>query len=165
MHLVPVASLSAIRLWAAESKRLRASSPRLRYAIPHPGAFARLLALRRARSWDRISTGKLNAIVRLLEMEGNMTLATLVDGTDLNLWANRRDSQAELPRLVRRLIHATVERVERIALPADEGVQLGGWDGIVEVAEGNAYVPDGLSVWDDDHQQAALAAMPTSFPV
>lgn len=107
-----------------------------------------MAALALARSWDRISTDKLNAIVQLLEKEDNMTLAMLVDGTDLNLWANRRDCQAELPRLVRRLIHATVERVERIALPADEGVQLGGWDGIVEVAEGNAYAPDGLSVWE-----------------
>ncbi len=77
-----------------------------------------------------------------------MTLASFVDGTDLSHWADRRDAESTLPRLLRRLIHATVALVERIALPADEGVQLGGWDGVVQVARGNAYVPDGLSVWE-----------------
>jgi hypothetical protein len=53
-----------------------------------------------------------------------------------------------LPRVLRRLVHATVARVERIGFPAEEGVQLGGWDGIVRVQTGNAFVPDGDSVWE-----------------
>jgi hypothetical protein len=73
---------------------------------------------------------------------------TMVDGTDLHQWADRRDAQGRLPQLVRRLIHASVQRVLRIDIPAGEGIQLGGWDGIVVVGEGNAYVPDGLSAWE-----------------
>jgi hypothetical protein len=74
----------------------------------------------------------------------------LVDGTDLNSWANRRDAQSVLPQLLRRLIHATVERgrILRIGFPSGEGVQLGGWDGIVAVGQGNAFVPDGVSAWE-----------------
>jgi hypothetical protein len=72
----------------------------------------------------------------------------LVTGTDLNLWANRRDAQGVLPQLVRRLIHATIRRVLRIGFPAGEAVQMGGWDGILVVEEGNAFVPDGQSVWE-----------------
>lgn len=74
----------------------------------------------------------------------------LVDGTDLNSWANRRDAQAFLPQLLRRLIHATLEREQilRIGFPSGEGVQLGGWDGIVAVEQGNAFVPDGVSAWE-----------------
>lgn len=72
----------------------------------------------------------------------------LVTGTDLNIWANRRDAQGALPQLVRRLIHATVGRVLRIGFPAGDAVQMGGWDGIVVVEEGNAFVPDGRSVWE-----------------
>ena len=45
-----------------------------------------------------------------------MLSALLVDATDLDRWGQRRDAQALLPRLLRRLIHATTQR---------------GWDGIV----------------------------------
>jgi len=41
-----------------------------------------------------------------------------------------------------------MKRVERLQFRSDEGVHLGGWDGIVQVPEGNAYVPDGLSGWE-----------------
>jgi len=77
-----------------------------------------------------------------------MTSAMLVDATDLKFWANRRDSQDMLPALVRRLVHATVECILRAGFPAGEGVQLGGWDGIVEAKQGNAFVPGGISVWE-----------------
>jgi len=72
----------------------------------------------------------------------------LVDATDLTFWANRRDAQDMLPRLVRRLVHGTVERILRAGFRAGEGVQIAGWDGIVEVEKGNAFVPDGTSVWE-----------------
>lgn len=77
-----------------------------------------------------------------------MSNLLFADGIDLKLWAERRDAQAGLPRLVRRLISGTVKRVERLQFRADEGVQLRGWDGIVQVAEGNAFVPKGLSAWE-----------------
>jgi len=75
-------------------------------------------------------------------------MSLFVDGTDLNLWANRRDSQAILPQLIRRLVHATMESVTRIGFPAGEGVSIGGWDGIVSVSDENAFVPTGTSVWE-----------------
>ena len=53
-----------------------------------------------------------------------------------------------MPRVIRQLVHATSERVDRIGFPADEGVQLGGYDGIVRVGEGNAFIPEGVSVWE-----------------
>ena len=77
-----------------------------------------------------------------------MALETLVTATDLHRWANVQMARYKLPALLRRLIHATVERIERIGFPADEGVQLGGWDGVVVVETGNAFVPDGTSVWE-----------------
>lgn len=77
-----------------------------------------------------------------------MRLATLVDATELAMWASRRDAQAFLPELIRRLIHGTLERVLRAGFRAGEGVQLAGWDGVVAVEIGNAFVPDGTSVWE-----------------
>jgi len=77
-----------------------------------------------------------------------MPHATLINATDLNLWASRREAQSKLPQLLRRLIRATTPNAKRISFPADEGVQLGGWDGIVEVEAGNDFVPDGTSGWE-----------------
>ena len=72
----------------------------------------------------------------------------LANATDIMAWAIRRDAQDTLPRLVRRLIHGTVPRALRVGFPAGESVQMGGWDGIVEVQAGNAFVPEGTSAWE-----------------
>ena len=77
-----------------------------------------------------------------------MQLVTYVNVADLIQWAMRRDSQALLPQLVRQLVLASAEQIIRISLPSGDSVQLAGWDGIVEVKEGNEFVPDGLSAWE-----------------
>src|ERR687892_546468 len=77
-----------------------------------------------------------------------MINAMLVDATDLLLWATRRDAQATLPQLLRRLVLTGEARVERIDFRAGEGVQLEGWDGLVEAGPGSAFVPDGVSGWE-----------------
>jgi len=77
-------------------------------------------------------------------------MATLpfVDATDIIQWANRRDAQGRLPQLVRRMILASAAHVERILFRSQEGMHLGGWDGVAIVKSGNAFVPDGVSVWE-----------------
>lgn len=77
-----------------------------------------------------------------------MSSITLANATDLTSWANRLDAQDQLPRVLRRLIQGSIGRVLRIGFPAGEDVQLGGWDGIVSVEQGNAFVPDGMSAWE-----------------
>jgi hypothetical protein len=68
--------------------------------------------------------------------------------TDLNDWSRRRDTQGQLPALVRRLIMSTV-RPERIRFPAAEGIALHGMDGILKVAGSvGPYVPAGDSAWE-----------------
>ena len=77
-----------------------------------------------------------------------MPSPALVDATDLTVWANRRDAQERLPHLVRRLILTTAGGITRLQFRAGDGVLLPGWDGLAEVQTGNAFVPDGLSVWE-----------------
>ncbi len=72
----------------------------------------------------------------------------LANSTDLTAWSNRRDAQSSLPQLLRRLITATVDKLERITVRADEGVHLGGWDGVIRSASPNAFVPEGISAWE-----------------
>ena len=71
-----------------------------------------------------------------------------VKTTDLTNWANTLDCQSALPALVRRLIRATVHGINEMKFPAGENVQMGGWDGYMEVEQGNELVPEGLSVWE-----------------
>ncbi len=78
-----------------------------------------------------------------------MSYATWVKGSDLRVWADTLlQAQQKLPALIRRLIHATVENPTLTQFPADEGIQRRGWDGVVRVSTGNAWVPMGASVWE-----------------
>lgn len=73
----------------------------------------------------------------------------LVDASDIVTWSNRLDAKARLPQLVRRLMFATLENaIPAIDVRAGEGVSFGGWDGIIQTIKGNAFVPDGVSVWE-----------------
>lgn len=72
----------------------------------------------------------------------------LCDATDLVAWAERREAQSLLPKVVRRLVLATGNQVTEAHVRADEGVQHSGWDGIVR-ADGSApFVPAGPSGWE-----------------
>jgi hypothetical protein len=77
-----------------------------------------------------------------------MNSLTLVNATDLERWADRRDAQQLFPQLVRRLVLATGQRVSRASFRSGEGVQLPGWDGVVTAEENSPFVPAGVSGWE-----------------
>src|SRR5262249_47003561 len=74
--------------------------------------------------------------------------AAWISATDLVQWSQRRDAQETLPELVRRLVFVTVDGPSRVAFRAGEGVQLPGADGRGSTPHGNAFVPQGDSVWE-----------------
>jgi hypothetical protein len=75
-------------------------------------------------------------------------LPHLADGTDLDRWADTRSAQADLPRLVRRLIRAENDQVQRVEMRGGEGVGLTGYDGFVQASRATPFVPEGRSVWE-----------------
>ncbi|WP_101254325.1 hypothetical protein [Streptomyces barkulensis] len=75
-------------------------------------------------------------------------LPHLADATDLDRWADTRSAQADLPRLVRRLIRAENDQVQRVEMRGGEGVGLTGYDGFVEASRATPFVPEGLSIWE-----------------
>ena len=75
-------------------------------------------------------------------------IATFVDATDLVAWADRRNAQAFLSGLLRRLILATAPHASRVGFRSGEGIQLAGWDGIVTAKVETAFVPKGASAWE-----------------
>lgn len=77
-----------------------------------------------------------------------MSMITLASATDIARWAGTRAAQERLPELVRRLVYATTEAPTYVDFPSGDAVQLGGYDGAVELAETHPIIPLGLSVWE-----------------
>lgn len=72
----------------------------------------------------------------------------LVQRHDLARLAGLHESRTLLPWLVRQLIRTTTSNLRELRLPDAEGISKPGFDGIVETVTGNAWVPDGRSVWE-----------------
>ena len=72
----------------------------------------------------------------------------LVDRQELLAWVSTDRARSDLPRLIRRLILEMTPASVRVGMPADEGVQSGGWDGTVRSPETIRWVPEGLSLWE-----------------
>lgn len=70
-----------------------------------------------------------------------------ISGDDIDIWAQRREAQALLPVLVRRLLLATTP-LQRIEIRGHSGVNLGGWDGEVRSRVDTPWCSAGLSYWE-----------------
>lgn len=71
-----------------------------------------------------------------------------INASDLEQWADRREAQDQFPLVIRRLVNFTAQGLRRADFRTGEGVQLGGWDGIVESDAGSLFVPQGTSAWE-----------------
>ncbi|MDE0498542.1 MAG: hypothetical protein OXH86_14435 [Acidimicrobiaceae bacterium] len=72
----------------------------------------------------------------------------LVQRHDLARLVGLHESQTVLPWLVRQLIHTTTSDLRELHFPDAEGIRKTGFDGVVDTVSGNAWVPDGHSVWE-----------------
>ena len=70
------------------------------------------------------------------------------DSSEIDNWSDKPDAHHRLPELIRRLVMATVPMPSGIDIPSGSSVRLPGWDGLVDVEGGNAWVPSGLSAWE-----------------
>jgi hypothetical protein len=71
----------------------------------------------------------------------------MITAAQLDDWADTAPAQADLPRLIRRLVHAAASTTQ-IAFPAGDSVVLPGFDGEMHSEEGNAWIPNGHSRWE-----------------
>jgi len=72
----------------------------------------------------------------------------LATATDLTVWADTRAAQERISEVLRKLVLATTDGLQRIDMVACEGIQHGGYDGVVVNAATAPYVPEGRSVWE-----------------
>lgn len=61
--------------------------------------------------------------------------------------ANAKEAQISLPRLVRRLCYE-IGSTTQIAFPSGDSTYRPGWDGLLQIEHGNAWVPEGKSCWE-----------------
>jgi len=72
-----------------------------------------------------------------------------VDTGDIIKWAdtNSRQAQETLPLLMQKLVFASVNP-SSLRVPSGDSILTRGWDGVLNVEEGNTYVPTGFSAWE-----------------
>lgn len=80
-----------------------------------------------------------------------------VTAQDLAQWADRFDGVASFPTLISRLMLAGLGSDVRLRFPAEEGTRHPGWDGQARASRGDAYVPEGPSVWELGAQRSRIA--------
>jgi hypothetical protein len=73
-----------------------------------------------------------------------------ISAGDIKYWvtAKRRHCEETLPELIRRLICATAETVDRIDFPSGDSVTTGGWDGRLNTPSVSPFFPGGVSGWE-----------------
>ncbi len=70
-----------------------------------------------------------------------------IDASHINNWAQKIEARSEVPRLVRKLMHAS-GNVTFCNVPAGGAVNQPGWDGELISESGNAWIPKGRSFWE-----------------
>lgn len=78
-----------------------------------------------------------------------METGWFVTANDIKQWTetNKRQAEGLLPKLVRRLIRASC-KPDNLHFPSGDSIAIGGWDGTLEVHEGNEFVPSDFSIWE-----------------
>ena len=73
-----------------------------------------------------------------------------IDGQAVSEWAAKVGASHQIPRLIRRLIWATLKpsEIRRISFPAGADTYLSGFDGQLDAAQPSPWTPEGLSVWE-----------------
>jgi transcriptional regulator with XRE-family HTH domain len=71
-----------------------------------------------------------------------------VKARNLEAWAETREAQSLLPKVIRRLIYATGQFLTQGRVPAEDNVSSHGLDGYIEAGELDLHVPKGRSVWE-----------------
>lgn len=78
-----------------------------------------------------------------------MSSGWFITSSDIKKWTetNKRRAEELLPTLISKLIHASC-KPKHLHFPCGDSVSMSGFDGTLEVEEGNEFIPSGKSVWE-----------------
>ena len=71
-----------------------------------------------------------------------------ITATQIEAWADKISTRAELPALLRRLVATTGTNLSKVDFPAFDNAQRHGWDGQVETDTVTPWIPSGASGWE-----------------
>ena len=72
----------------------------------------------------------------------------VIRAAQIERWSEDIASRQKLPVLIRKLVHAVGEGLERVDFPGYDNAERRGWDGLVEAAVTTPWVPQGKSGWE-----------------
>lgn len=73
----------------------------------------------------------------------------IITASDLERYADTRESEGVIPELVFLLVRQSVPQISECRIPYGDAVNQPGWDGLVETEEGFLeFVPKGVSFWE-----------------
>ena len=86
-------------------------------------------------------------------------MSFFVNSQSIQRWAGTMDARSRLPHVIRQLIWATIDRgnLRKVDFPAYDSSQRRGFDGEVICDKGNAWVPEGRTVWELSVEQHTTA--------
>ncbi len=71
-----------------------------------------------------------------------------ITAAQIEAWADKISSRAELPALLRKLVLSTGANLAKVDFPAYDNAQRHGWDGYVETDTATPWIPSGASGWE-----------------
>lgn len=86
-----------------------------------------------------------------------------ITSTHLKQWAGSKDCQQMLPELIKKLINASVSKLDRLTFPSGDATFLPGWDGIVSCDEQIDLVPAGVSLWECGANDAVKSKIDSDY--
>ena len=72
----------------------------------------------------------------------------VIKAGQIERWSEEIGSRQKLPVLMRKLVHAAGEGLERVDFPGYDNAERHGWDGLVESGVGTPWIPKGKSGWE-----------------
>ena len=71
-----------------------------------------------------------------------------IEARQISAWSEQIHARAELPALLRRLVHSTGLSLARVDFPAFDNSQRAGWDGAISADIATPWIPRGESGWE-----------------
>ncbi len=71
-----------------------------------------------------------------------------ITATQIAAWAEKTDTRAQLPALLRKLVTTTGANLSKVDFPAFDNAQRHGWDGQVDTDTATPWIPSGASGWE-----------------
>ncbi len=84
---------------------------------------------------------------QIIVLPAPLSRGVRVSAAQIATWAGQRQAQADLPLLIRRLVHASA-KLSEANMPGGDSVFTPGVDGVMHAESGSAWVPTGASVWE-----------------